>query len=95
MLDRYSGLITPAVRALLREAQAPGEGTPGNRHATLVTIVARLVHTRWGDDDIRQLVLPVVNAGWGDGYWDDHLARITAWVRAARGGGSRKQLRSR
>jgi hypothetical protein len=82
LLDGFGGLITPSVHALLREAQAPGEGTAGNRHATLVSIVAWLVRMRWGDNDIRELVLPVTNDEWSDGDWGEHLDQVIAWVRA-------------
>jgi hypothetical protein len=81
LLDGTGGLVTPAVRALLREAVAPAEGQPGNRHTTLVSIAARCVQTGWPDDDIRSLVLPVANAQWGDGDWCEHLDDILAWTR--------------
>jgi hypothetical protein len=81
LLDRYGDLITPAVRALLREATAPAEGQPGNRHATLITVVGRCIQAGWPDADIRGLVLPTVNTEWGDGDWSAHLDQILTWTR--------------
>jgi hypothetical protein len=82
LLDAHGSLITPAVRALLREAVAPAEGRSGNRHATLVAVAARCMQAGWSDDDIRNLALPVVNDEWGDGDWSGHLNQILAWTRA-------------
>jgi hypothetical protein len=81
LLDLHGSLITPAVRALLREAVAPSDGGSGNRHDTLKSIAARCVQAGWSDDDIRQLVLPVINGEWGDGDWTDHFGQIIAWTR--------------
>jgi hypothetical protein len=81
LLDRYGGLVTPAVRALLREAAAPSDTGPGNRHATLVSITARCTQAGWSDADMRTLVLPVVNTEWADGDWGAHLDSILAWTR--------------
>src|SRR5438067_182249 len=81
LLDNYGGLITPAVRALLREADAPSEGRAGTRHATLTTVVGRCVQVGWPDNDIRELVLPIINAEGGDGDWSEHLNSILEWMR--------------
>lgn len=81
LLDQYGGLVTPAVHALLREAKAPTEGAGGDRHATLLAIVARLVQVGWPDADIKQLVLLVINQDWADGDWTDHLDSALSWVR--------------
>jgi hypothetical protein len=83
LLDRHGGLVTPAVHALLREAQAPTEGAGGNRHATLVAVVARLVQIGWPDLDIRQLVLPVVLNIWDVDPREvsGRLDGILAWTR--------------
>jgi hypothetical protein len=82
LLDSNRGLVKPGVRALLREATAPRDGTPGDRHRTLLAAVARLAQLRWDVDDIHALILPVINREWEEGPWDDHLGRITAWVGA-------------
>jgi hypothetical protein len=81
LLDASGGLITPAVRALLREAVAPTEGRPGNRHGTIIAVTARCIQAKWSDDDIRDLVLPVANADWGDGDWRQHLDDVIGWTR--------------
>ena len=81
LLDRYGGLVTPAVRTLLREAIAPADGRAGNRHETLKTIAARCVQIGWSDLDIRALVLPVVNGEWRDGDWTSHIGSIITWTR--------------
>jgi hypothetical protein len=82
LLDSNGGLVKPGVRALLREVTAPRDGTPGDRHPTLLAAVASLSQLRWDVDDIHALILPVINREWDEGPWDDHLGRITAWVRA-------------
>jgi hypothetical protein len=81
LLDTYGGLIVPAVRALLREAVAPTDGRPGNRHGTLISVTARCMAAKWSDDDIGNLVLPIVNAEWGEGDWRQHLDDVIAWTR--------------
>lgn len=81
LLDATGGLITPAVRVLLREVVAPGEGRPGNRHATLIAVTARCMQAGWRDEDVRELVLPIINAEWNDGDWRAHLDRIIDWTR--------------
>ena len=81
LLDLHSGYVTPAVRALLREAKAPADGRPGNRHETLKSVVARSILAGWPDDDIRALVLPVINGEWGEGDWTDHIDRLLDWTR--------------
>ena len=81
LLERSGGLITPAVRTLLREAVAPSDGQPGNRHATLLAIAARCMQAGWRDEDVRELVLPVINGQWGDGDWREHLDRVIDWTR--------------
>ncbi len=82
-LDRFGGLITPAVRAVISEARAPDDAGGGNRHATLVAIVARLAQVGWRDQDIRDLVLPAVLEAWT--VADDleaRVANVIAWVRS-------------
>lgn len=81
LLDMHGGLITPAVRALLREAVPPEDGRPGNRHATMVSAVARCMQAGWPDADIRALVLPVINGEWGGPDRSDRLEQIIAWTR--------------
>jgi hypothetical protein len=81
LLENNGGLVKPSVRALLREATAPHDGTPGNRHPTLLAIVARLSQLCWDEKAIRALILLVINTEWDEGPWDAHLDRITAWVR--------------
>jgi RepB DNA-primase from phage plasmid len=82
LLDLHGGYVTPAVCALLREAKAPADGRPGNRHETLKSVVARSIVAGWPDDDIRTLVLPVINGEWGEGDWKDHVDRLLDWTRA-------------
>ncbi len=82
LLDLHGGYVTPAVCALLREAKAPADGRPGNRHETLKSVVARSILAGWPDDDIRALVLPVINDGWGEGDWTNHIDRLLEWTRA-------------
>jgi len=81
LLDKHGGLITPAVRALLREAMAPTDGRPGNRHASMVAAVARTMQAGWPDADIRALVLPIVNGEWGGEDRSARLENIIAWTR--------------
>ena len=80
LLDRHGGLVTPAVRALLREAVAPTEDRAGNRHATLMAVAARCVQVGWPDADIQALVQPVVIEHWG-GDRSHRLAGMLAWAR--------------
>jgi hypothetical protein len=80
LLDASGGLITPAVRNLLREAVAPSDGQPGNRHAVLVAVTARCMQAGWRGADVRELVLPVINGEWGDGDWGSHLDGIITWT---------------
>lgn len=80
LLHHCGGLISPAVRALLREAVAPSMGRPGNRHATLLAITARCMHAGWPDSDVRALVLPIINTEWNDGDWSEHLDSILGWT---------------
>ena len=80
LLNLHGGLVTPAVRALLREAVAPGEGQAGNRHATLLAVAARCVQIGWPDADIQALVQPVVIECWG-GDRSERLAGMLAWTR--------------
>ncbi len=82
-LDRSGGLITPAVRAVISEARAPDDAGGGNRHATLVAIVARLAQVGWRDHDIRDLVLPAALEAWT--VADDleaRVANVIVWVRS-------------
>ena len=77
------GIVTPAVRAVIWEAHGPGEAGGGNRHTTLVAVVARLAQLGWPDGAIRDLVLPVALEAWT--VTDDlaaRLDRVIAWVRA-------------
>lgn len=87
LLDLYGGLIAPAVRALLREAVAPTPAQPGNRHGTIISAVARCAQAGWSDENIHRLILPVINSGWQDGDWGDHLGRAIEWVRAQENAG--------
>jgi hypothetical protein len=80
LIDQYGGLLPSAIRALLREAVAPAEGSAGNRHSTLQVVVARLIGARWSDNDVRVLLLPIANE-WGDGDWTRHLDDIIRWTR--------------
>jgi RepB DNA-primase from phage plasmid len=86
LLELHGGYVTPAVRALLHEAKAPTDGRPGNRHETLKSVVARSILAGWSDDDIRTLVLPVINGEWGEGDWTDHIDRLLDWTRAQEAG---------
>jgi hypothetical protein len=83
LLDRYGGLITPSVHALLREARSPSDGAGGNRHSTLVAIVARCVQIGWPDADIQQLVLPTAFDIWDVDRRElaERLDHILAWTR--------------
>jgi hypothetical protein len=81
LLEVSGGIVTPAVATLIAEAVPPVGGNPGNRHPTLMAIVARLAQRGWSDLSIRRLVLDRVNVAWGDGDWGDHLDRMLAWVR--------------
>jgi hypothetical protein len=77
LVDVHGGLFSPAVKALIREAKAPTEGPgTGNRHATLVSIAARLIQAGWHDNEIEELVLPIANDTWSDGDWAEHLKSI-------------------
>ena len=80
LLDLHAGLVTPAVRALLREAKAPCDDGAGNRHATLLAVAARCVQVGWPDADIQALVQPVLVQHWG-GDRRERLAEMLAWVR--------------
>jgi hypothetical protein len=80
LLDASGGLITPAVHRLLREAVPPTDRASGNRHSTLVSAVARCTQARWQAEEMRELILPVVDAEWEDGDWREHLDRIIAWT---------------
>ena len=80
LLAQHGGLVTPAVRNLLREAKAPTDEGAGNRHSTLLAVAARCVHLGWPDADIHALVQPVLIECWG-GDREDRLTTMLAWVR--------------
>ena len=78
-LDHFGGLVTPAVRAAVAEAQH------GERHLMLRAIVARLVPLRWPDAEVRALVLPAALEAWPDVDGREltrRLDHVLAWVRA-------------
>ena len=83
LLQHYGSLVVPAVHALLREATGPTDDCDGrgNRHSTLLTVVSRVVQVGWPDEEVRVLVLPVINAAWDGGDWSAHLDKMLAWVR--------------
>lgn len=80
LLDLHGDMVTPAVKALVREAVAPTKDRAGNRHATLLSIAARCVQVGWPDADIQALVQPVVIEHWG-GDRSERLAGMLIWVR--------------
>ncbi len=79
LLDRFGGLVTPAVQAAIAETQH------GTRHLLMRAIVARLVPMRWPDADIRALVIPAATAAWPDvdpSELGERLDRLLSWVRS-------------
>ena len=80
LLNLHGGLVTPAVRTLLKEAVAPTMEQAGNRHATLMAVAARLVQIGWLEADIQALVQPVVIEHWGVDR-RERLAGMLAWAR--------------
>lgn len=80
LLHQHGGLITPSMRQLIREATPRTEHAPGNRHATLVAIAARLAQCGWRNQDIHGLVLPAVEETWGVDR-AERLDSILRWVR--------------
>jgi hypothetical protein len=80
LMHQHGDLVVPAVGRLLLEAVGPVDG-PGNRHATLVSVVAKLNSRGWSDDEISGWVLPRINEKWADGDWGEHLSRVVRWTR--------------
>ena len=69
LFDKHDGAVLPAVRELIAEIGAAGEG----RHDGLVAIAGRLVHQGWADERIHRLLTPKINECFGEGDWTDHF----------------------
>lgn len=80
LLGLHGGLVTPAVRALLCEAQPPSDDRAGNRHDSLKAVAARLVQIGWPDGDIQALVQPILIQSWGVDR-TKRVAGMLAWIR--------------